>query len=348
VIVRHDQVTGGPVRKLIIGSLHGLRRKGLWIRRGLKYRVFQLEGLSAKDNTPLCVTYLNEGASMDYLNTLLFREGTLRRQRLGSCSYREIQSTAEELAGNTDMIVVEGDQGWKPGSGEWLHTPIWVRMMFNFHPNENWASLLLRLRRQEKNIRKVTRAGFSYRISHAEQDFDYFYNHMHVPMVRSRHPGYGILDNQDTLSWYFKHGFLLFALDSHGCPVAGDLCMVRGDTFWSLSTGVLDGDFKWIDQGAQSALYYYTFQWCIDHGIRALDAGEVRPFLNDGIYQHKQRWGFEPTTDPWQPRSWLFWVPNGSPAAFRWLNEHPFLPDFTTRSSPTLEKMVHQTLPDSL
>jgi len=90
----------------------------------------------------------------------------------------------------------------------------------------------------------------------------------------------------------------------------------------------LDGDQAWLQTGALSALYFGSIKWCFDHHIRRCDIGEVRPFANDGLYQYKRRWGFRPIRELWNPREWLIWAPHSSETALRWLEAHPFIPEF--------------------
>ena len=55
--------------------------------------------------------------------------------------------------------------------------------------------------------------------------------------------------------------------------------------------GVLRGDFNYVKKGALIAVYYYTIEYLRKRNYKKLSLGGARPFLNDGLLNHKLCWG---------------------------------------------------------
>jgi hypothetical protein len=234
------------------------------------------------------------------------------------------------LAREVDLVVIERINllGWTPKSGAWVISPTWVRMVTELDLDRPWGEVERGFKKHERNIRRFMRAGYAYRISRDEKDFDFFYDRMYVPLVTSRHEMEAFVDTRAHLLSYFRRGFLLMILDREGQPVAADLDYLRGDMLFGIACGVLDGRADILEEGALSAIYYYALKWAHENRIRRCDICEVRPFVDDGVYQYKRRWGYGPVEELWNTREWLVWAPEHSPMAQEWLRDHPFLPEF--------------------
>lgn len=334
------------VRRLLTRPVFEFRRLLVLLRRGLSYKLFVFKGIAADMNVPFSVAYFADGENMDYLISLLFADGQVERVQRGSCSLWALAKTATMLAQEVDLVVVERNSllKWKPSFGSWVVGPTWIKSVLDFKPGETWEQVQTRFKKQSRYIRRFKEAGYTSVVTNRDEDFDFFYDRMHVPLIETRHKGYGSVGSKKGLYPFFKRGHIRFALNSENQPVAGWLNWVQGDVMVAYVNGVLDADRKWMEDRALSVLYYYLLQWCHENGMRRCDAGGARPFAHDGVYVHKLRWGFHPVQELWQIHQWLFWAPYDSPAALKWLETHPFIPEFAQVGSTSLES-VYQKIP---
>jgi hypothetical protein len=130
----------------------------------------------------------------------------------------------------------------------------------------------------------------SYRTSNTNEDFDFFYHRMHVPFVTRRFGESASTDTYDEMKQYFNKGFLLL-VNQDGQAVIGALCIIERDKLIFRRTGVLDGDDCYVKGGAHASLYYCLIRVAKERGCRSLDVMNSRPFINDGVYKNKRRWG---------------------------------------------------------
>jgi hypothetical protein len=326
------------VRRFLLWPLYHVRRLVLFLQSGMVFQVYLLRGTAAEGGAPLTAAYLASGRGMEFLARRLFQEGTYSCEPRGKAWFWQLTRAAEQMARAADLVVIERNSllSWTPGRGQWVTSPTWVRMVIDLEPGSDWSQLERGFKKHQKNIRRFQKTGYTYRISRSQADFDLFYDQMYVPLVTQRHTQEAFVDSRKHLLKLFRQGFLLLIIDKDGRPIAGDLDHLNGDTLFGVACGVLNGDPALLEEGALSAIYYYALQWCHENNIRRCDIAEVRPFVEDGVYNYKRRWGYQPARELWNTREWLLWVPNHSPAALAWLSSHPFLPEFARyHGSPT-------------
>lgn len=330
------------IRRAAVQPLSEIRRLPKLLSDGFTVEVVLLRGIAAIGQSQLAVAYIGSGSSLDYLQHILFADRESQRERIERCRVWDLRKTVLAIEDRCDMAIIERNSllKWKPTSGRWVAGPPWVRMVYDFTPGETWEQMRKRFRGQKQNMRRIARSGYTYRICHSSSDFDYFYRRMYLPYVTDRHHGYAIISDERYLETLFRDGRLLFVLRGGTKPVAASLSLVYGDACYGIVTGVLDGDRKWVKDGALSALYYFEMMWCHDNGMRRMDVGRCRPFINDGLFGHKTLWGFRPILDPWSEREWTFWVPNHYQPAHDWLSVHSYIPSIGQSHEDPMEMAV--------
>ena len=183
-----------------------------------------------------------------------------------------------------------------------------------------------RLRSQRQNIRIFRHQNFSVRFSHSEADLERFYDCMYLPLVRRRYSETGYIETRKVVQDWMRRGELMFLVDASGRDVAGSINVNQGRVKFMMINGVLDADPGLIRQGVLSGIYYESIRIGFEGGYQRCDFGDTRPFGDDGVYQHKLRWGMKALADPWYANQWLFWAPEGAGRGVQWLRARPFLP----------------------
>lgn len=325
------QQPASALRRAAVAALFRARLALLYNLDGRTGVIQRWVGAETETGRPLRVAFLGDSQSVKvlsphYLQHILFRPGSLTVEDAGEIAMSRVAARAREQAAGADLVIAEVNDllRFQPGGqGARLWMPTWVRMMIRFAPGQDCAGLEdTAMRAQRSNIRLARRSGFTFSISRSREDFDHFYEHMHAPMMRGRHAGYGVINRKEELLPLFEQGCLML-IHKDDRAVAGALLHIHARSVFAIANGILNGSEYWYEQGAISALYYFSIRWCCENGYARFDAGGVRPFAGDGLYAFKSRWGLRPEPDLWLGRSWLFWAPENAPAALDWLRAHP-------------------------
>ena len=118
------------------------------------------------------------------------------------------------------------------------------------------------------------------------------------------------MDTYEEMRRIFEKGVLILVLYNEK-RISAALCYENNGTLVYYRSGLLDGEQTYLDMGAMSATYFFLFEYACQQGYQKIDFMRCLPFLNDGVYMHKQEWGA--TTEPFEgATSWVYLFNRGS------------------------------------
>lgn len=173
--------------------------------------------------------------------------------------------------------------------------------------------------------RLVRRHGFSSTVSREAVDCRWFYERMYRPHAIAQFGDLANLSPLADLLEKLKHGYLEF-VHAGGLRVAGALSFAKGDTVTGYKLGVLDGDRRYVRQGAISALYHFGIETARRLGHRRIDLESARPLLDDSVFLYKRNWGSAVRRDPRPVSAVILTFANRSPEfVSSFLGKHPLI-----------------------
>jgi lipid II:glycine glycyltransferase (peptidoglycan interpeptide bridge formation enzyme) len=143
----------------------------------------------------------------------------------------------------------------------------------------------------KEDIRKVKRYNYTYEISRDLDKLKLFYNHMYVPYTYSRHGKLAICANFFTIRHLFERGSKLMLIKLDNKYIFGSLFFIKKDMVIGTHAGIMDEQIDCLKKSMSAASYYFSIIWAKENGAKFLDFGTCRPFLNDGLFQYKKKWG---------------------------------------------------------
>ena len=115
---------------------------------------------------------------------------------------------------------------------------------------------------------------------------------MYLPYLFNRHGNLGLEMSLENMKRSFENGELLLIKDGQDV-IAGALIdyKIMNGIPWMIQVGILRGDFNYVKKGALTAIYYYTIEYLRKRNHKKFSLGYARPFIYDGLTQHKLYWG---------------------------------------------------------
>lgn len=233
---------------------------------GLFFHVYEIAG-----NDAVLITSIQPDASfLEY-----FYPGAVLKPK-GRIFAWSVRHTAHRY----DTAVIEMHKELLPFFKDGLITVPFVRQRFDISkPPEN----LKQFRKHKKNI-----LTYDTEVTRDPEVLAFFYEKMHVPYVRRRYKD-ALIEHFSKLQYFIEKNGELLLLKTQGNVIGGVFCKQIGDTFHMLNIGLIDDSYLKAD--AMDALYYFAILRAKERGFRYIDFGESRPFLSDGVLEHKRRWG---------------------------------------------------------
>ena len=194
-----------------------------------------------------------------------------------------------------DLVLAEVHRWMAPRfrRAGWLIVPqtvLWRGDLDSVPPRQLGSSL-------SKNMKRMRKQGFVLEQATDTGDWEEFYTTMVAPQAHARYGTGAWVPSRRMMNQLTCLG-TLHLITRGGERVAGVVTVPRGDTLWVAISGVRHGDPQLLHQGASFAILGLTVEWARAQGYRAVDVGRTGPFLNDGLFQYKQGWGFSPAVNP--------------------------------------------------
>jgi len=250
-----------------------------------------LEGVEKRSGEKLNALIFGGDMAAAYVSSVIF-SGDPKSTDLGKSLLWRIRSKVRIINPNPDLIFTETDRFYAAllKRLKFALIPKWV--LFHLDISKPLPELMktIKNRSLDNNLRRMRAQQYTCEITQDQERFDLFYNHMYVPYATKRYGTASWVLGYHHLKRVLKKGQLLLVTQDD-VPLAGALLIERENHLFSHSLGVKDGNIEYVEQGAITASYFFTIQWAKKKGYDRIDFGYCRPFLRDGVFIYKKRWG---------------------------------------------------------
>ncbi|MCJ7611399.1 MAG: GNAT family N-acetyltransferase [Candidatus Aminicenantes bacterium] len=286
--------TPEPLRRILLPGMtraFSLIRRLRFMASQVRLPIYRLEGREKNGGRPLSILACAHEPALPFIIDLAFSDLRTREQ-VGRVFIWNVGRLCSRAGSRADMIVVHGDAALsrRLSARGFILIPEWVTMALDLGPplRETWD--LAKNKTVRENLRRIRKYHYSYEITTDRNKFEFFYDRMYLPFIPEKFGPATSLVGRRRMRLFFESGLLLL-VKRDGEYVAGNIVMLSGDTAKSIIIGLKDGDLKYRQQSALGASYYFTMLWAKDNGLRRVDFGECRAFLNNGLLYFKKRWG---------------------------------------------------------
>jgi len=311
-------------------AIKPLRTTVQHVRRALRpyrARVWTLQGAARASALPLRLTYAGQLESKNYFSHLALAPGATEDEQRTRW-VRELLARRAENFAHADLYVADvarsvyrqyaGAEDSQPHTGAFV-LPCWVKGEISLAPATRPQKLPETIR---SDLRLIKRNRLEYRVARDRAMFDWFYDAMYLPYITKAYPGRAFLMSYDDMRAHEATSELVF-IHRDGADIAGQIVVHRDGYAQAWSVGVIDGDPAYVKAGALAALYYFVPRYLADTGYARLDVGLSRPFLKDGVLQHKKKWGQRVVAG--HEKLLILRIARGSAAAHEFLRNNPFI-----------------------
>lgn len=270
-----------------------IARRAIWlVSKGLAIRVNLYEGSLAQAEIPFRCLTVSSAIFIDDFKTRIFCTEP-RLLHTARVPFFLLSRYIRNHQSDFDLCVAALPSAYNflLRSVATFEGPDWITQLID--TSDGWEGVRQRLSRAKRtSINGFERKyGLEMRISSSEEEVEFFYRRMFLPYVSKRFGSVAVVDTQDEILGFFRDGGMLMYIQKEGNPIAAALCQHKHGKLSYYRAGVLDGDEKILKSGALTAIYYFMIKYAIENHLHVLDAQQSRPFLKDGVFENKARWG---------------------------------------------------------
>lgn len=226
----------------------------------------------------------------------LFFDGDAEHGTVGEVvSFNLSRQTQKWLNEGCDMVICELSRlhPFRLRTPVVFTVPQWVSFQVAYPPRLETLIAGGRCRHLRNQINKFIKSGYQWKFSRSRRDFDFFYERLYLPFVRSRHGDHAFIapyPYQWDL-WIQGAGGGLVLITRNDVVVAGSICLVVEDVCYDIEMGVLDADEALIQKGIMAYRVWCAAAWGRNQGARFYNLGGTAGYESNGSFQWKCRWG---------------------------------------------------------
>jgi hypothetical protein len=236
----------------------------------------------------------------DFLITAFFN-GSPQREVLGAFHPLLAAKAIKEFSDNDTDIVVAPHFPWSMrGKGE-LIVPEALEAKVQLPDTMGNYLASLKSERRRK-IKRALQDGYQFETGTSKEDYVFFYEKMHVPLVTQRHGDRAYIIPFAQLYATAHRSFLVFVKQKRKRIAGFHVCFPRISPYlYANKMGILP-EVLMDKRGMQNiniAIYLREHEMAIEHKYPGINLGATPPVLGDGILLFKSGWGasFYPTSD---------------------------------------------------
>lgn len=272
---------------------YALVKRWLFTLLQLRLPVYILEGKEKQSKETLVTAILGKENSAVYLAELLY-SGKVCTKKLGYASTLRIETEIETRLADCSLVFIDADEVFYRhlARHQIIALPTWAWFVLDLAQPMDRTWIIKKNKDLRGNLIKMRRYGYQFEVTRDPAQLEYFYYKMYVPYQAARHKKQWIKIGFQEMKRMFHKG-LLFMVKRGGKRLAGNLAVLRGNSVWYYINGVREGKLRYLNEAALTATYYFAILWAKDNGYRWMDFGHCRPFLSDGLWNYKKKWGME-------------------------------------------------------
>lgn len=199
---------------------------------------------------------------------------------------------AEAAGGAVSVLFpTPGEPDFPDSGGRAVGAPLRVVLRKSLPDSEEALMEGLKTSTTKEDLRRIRKAGFSFRVTTDPDEIRTFHARHYTPLVRQRFPDDGTILTLERMLEGLDRGGELVCAEIDGDWVAGLFNWAGAELYEMGPLGILDADEAVRQKRVVSGLLVRSMQRALELGLPEATLGFSLPFLGKGPIWFKAKWG---------------------------------------------------------
>jgi hypothetical protein len=253
--------------------------------------VYLIQGKEKNSLEKIQLLFISDEEFDSYIEDVIF-DSKPKIVKIRKISILKIKNEINKFNSTVDLILVKTDtcySGYFKKIG-FLIIPDYISMKLNIKKplNEIYKNFS---KSAKEGIRKSKKNNYILEFSEDLDKLKMFYYKMYLPYMIKKHGGSAVIVNFQIFKLLFYIDYKLMFIKHQGEYVLGWLVSMKKKTFKPKYYGIKEGRENLLKMGLGASSYFLSIKWAKEHGFNFVDYGGTKPFLQDGIFRYKKKWG---------------------------------------------------------
>jgi len=257
----------------------------------LSYTAYLIDGKEKNSKSKLKILYLSNEGLYPYLMNLIFFEKP-RYKTIDKIKIWNINKKIKKNYNKIDAVFIESNTFYAGYFEKQGFTIIPESISMTLDISEPFEKIYKKFSKSAKeDIRKVKRYKFTYELTNDPEKLKLFYYKMYLPYISQRHKEIATHTNFHAIRMSLEKNGRLMLIKHKNEYISGALFSIKKEKAIATYLGIKKEKTKLLKKGLTAASYYFFIKWAKGNGIKILDFGTSKAFLNDGLFRYKKKWG---------------------------------------------------------
>ncbi len=171
-----------------------------------------------------------------------------------------------------------------------FHSYSWIRQVLNIHPQRGSLPVRLSKGLRNRDLKALDVADYTVTMDRTLASLELFYEDIYLPHIKKRFQGEDHVSSLREMTINVACGYVLLCYRNEKLWSGGIICFSK-DTVAVPWLGVAGGETQAVTEGGLKAVYYEALKLAMTKKMSLMDFSNTRPFITDGVFNHKMRWG---------------------------------------------------------
>ncbi|KYK24260.1 hypothetical protein AYK24_06400 [Thermoplasmatales archaeon SG8-52-4] len=239
----------------------------------------------------LTILFIGDERLFPYLSSILFSKEPEIKKSFKIFIWN-IKKKVNQNDLSIDAIFIKNDRFYSRYYEKQGYTiiPEWISTTLDI--SESLEKIYKKISKSVKeDIRKLKKYEYSYEISQDPSKLEMFYNKMYLPYISWKYGKFIKYANFYSIKHIFEQGGKILFIKLGNDYFFGGLFIKKKDKIYATYAGIMEGKFDCIKQGVIAGSYFYLISYAKKIGVKLVNFGSCRPFINDGLFSYKRKWG---------------------------------------------------------
>ena len=276
----------------VLSSIYLVATRSTSIIQQFSLPICLLHGKEKHSKKNLTIIFIgNDGKGLSYLSNILFSDKP-KMKKIGKTNICNLNKGLDDYSSNVDAVFINVDRFYnrflqKHG---FVVIPEWVSMTLDVSGSIDEIYKKFN-KKGRQDFRKVEKNGYSYEFSTDLEKLNFFYHKMYLPYAYQRYGKLTNCENFSSIRHLFEVGKLMLIKDGDEYVYGSIISQDNKDTARVACSGRILKENVYLDRDLGTASKCLSILWAKENDVKLLDFGPSRAFLNDGVLQHKRKWG---------------------------------------------------------
>jgi hypothetical protein len=318
-----------PIRKRVLSFIDNyaiISSRLFSIIGHITIRAYSVKGKEKLSGEKLKILFIGDEKVFPYISSKLFlKEPSIEKKF--KINLWNLKKEINNLEDDVNAVFVKSDRFFssyfeKQGFTvipEWISSTLDISGSFE-NINKKFSKSI------KEDIRKIKKHGYTCEISGDPEKLKMFYHKMYIPYITWKYGEFGRYANFFTIKHFFERGSKILFIKKDNEYMFGGLFLENKNRVFATYAGVMEGKFDSIQNGVIAGSYYYLIKHSKKIGANVVDLGSCRPFVNDGVFSYKRKWGTNiEKTGSENPEIYSLKVLNKNKGIETFLSSNPFV-----------------------